>query len=66
MLGSPSSVGLVRTFPGRRTDGYLGGFSLPLLSGDLHADMVRRKSSTAGSFDGWVWWELKPLLVPGF
>ena len=37
--------------------------SLPRLIGRMLADVVQRKSATAGSLDGWGWRELKVLLV---
>ena len=37
--------------------------SLPRLTGQMLADVVQRKSATAGSLDGWEWRELKVLLV---
>ena len=39
---------------------------LPELTGEMLADVVRRKGATAGSQDGWGWRELKLLLVPWF
>ena len=36
---------------------------LPRLTGQMLADVVQRKSVTAGSLDGWVWRELKVLPV---
>ena len=38
-------------------------FHLPRLTGQMLADVVRRKGATAGSLDGWGWRELKVLLV---
>ena len=32
--------------------------SLPQLTGQMLADVVRRKGATAGSLDGWGWWGL--------
>ena len=37
--------------------------SLPCLTGQMLADVVQRKSATAGSLDGWGWRELKVLPV---
>ena len=37
--------------------------SLPELTGETLADVVRRKGATAGSLDGWGWREIKALLV---
>ena len=37
--------------------------SLPRLTGRTLADVVQRKSATAGSLDGWGWMELKVLPV---
>ena len=37
--------------------------SLPRLTGQMLADVVQRKSATAGSLDGWEWRELKVLPV---
>ena len=34
---------------------------LPWLTGQMLADVVQRKSVTAGSLDGWGWRELKVL-----
>ena len=39
-------------------------FHLPPLTGDVLADVVRRKKSTAGGLDGWGWKELKALHPP--
>ena len=39
---------------------------LPPLAGDDLLQVVRRKTATAGSLDGWVWRELKSLPVPWF
>ena len=50
-------------------DGWLpllGEFSLPALTGDMLFEVVKRKSSTAGSLDGWGWRELKVLPVAWF
>ena len=33
------------------------------LTGEMLADVVRRKGATAGSLDGWGWRELKALPV---
>ena len=40
--------------------------SLPGLTGEMLLVVVRRKSATAGSLDGWGWRELKVLPVPLF
>ena len=40
--------------------------SLPELTGEMLAEVVRRKSAAAGSLDGWGWRELKVLPVPWF
>ena len=37
--------------------------TLPWLTGQMLTDVVQRKGGTAGSLDGWVWRELKVLLV---
>ena len=37
--------------------------SLPRLTGQMLADVVQRKSATAGSLDGWDWRELEVLPV---
>ena len=53
----------------REVDGWLPVFpvvSLPGLTGKMLADVVRRKSATAGSLDGWGWRKLKVLPVPCF
>ena len=39
---------------------------MPPLIGDDLFQVVRRKTATAGSLDGWGWRELKSLLVPWF
>ena len=39
---------------------------LPLLTGQVRADVVQRKVATAGSLDGWGWRELKVLPVSWF
>ena len=36
-------------------------FHLPPLTGDMLAEVVRKKKSTAGGLDGWGWKELKAL-----
>ena len=41
-------------------------FELPRLTGQMLADVVLRKSATAGSLDGWRWRELKFLPVSWF
>ena len=41
----------------------LPDISLPRLTGRMLADVVQRKSATAGSLDGWGWRELKVLPV---
>ena len=40
--------------------------SLPQLTCQMLADVVRRKGATAGSLDGWGWRELKVLPVAWF
>ena len=40
--------------------------SLPELTGEMLDEVVRRKSATAGSLNGWGWRELKVLPVPWF
>ena len=45
---------------------HLDEFSLPTLTGDVLFEVVKRKSSTAGSLDGWGWRELKVLPVAWF
>ena len=50
-------------------DGWLPFFHevhLPRLTGQMLADVVRRKGATAGSLDGWGWRELKFLPVSWF
>ena len=37
--------------------------SLPGLTGEMVADVVRRKGATAGSPDGWGWMEIKVVPV---
>ena len=52
---------------GREVDGWLPLLpvvSLPELTGETLAEVVRRKSATAGSLDGWGCRELKVLRVP--
>ena len=44
----------------------LGEFSLRALTGDMLFEVVKKKSATAGSLDGWGWRELKVLLVVWF
>ena len=39
---------------------------MPALTGDMLFEVVRRKSATAGSLDGWGWRELKVLPVAWF
>ena len=39
---------------------------MPALTGDMLFEVVKRKSSTAGSLDGWGWRELKVLPVAWF
>ena len=39
---------------------------MPPLTGDAFFQVVRRKTATAGSLDGWGWRELKSLPVPWF
>ena len=39
---------------------------MPALTGDMLLEVVRRKSATAGSLDGWGWRELKVLPVAWF
>ena len=45
---------------------HLDEFFLPALTRDMLFEVVRRKSATAGSLDGWGWRELKVLLVAWF
>ena len=45
---------------------HLDEFFLPALTGDVLFEVVRRKSATAGSLDGWGWRELKVLHVAWF
>ena len=40
--------------------------SLPTLTGEMLADVVRRKGVTASSLDGWDWREMKALPVAWF
>ena len=40
--------------------------TLPELTGDMLADVERRKGATAGSLDGWGWREMKVLPVAWF
>ena len=41
-------------------------FHLPPLTGDVLAEVVQKKKSTAGGLDGWGWKELKALPLPWF
>ena len=53
----------------REVDGWLPlllEVHLPRLTGQVLADVVHRKSATAGSLDGWGWRELKVLHVSWF
>ena len=53
----------------REVDGWLPllhEFFLPRLSGEMLAEVVHRKSATAGSLDGWGWREFKALSVSWF
>ena len=43
----------------------LSDVSLPCLTGQMLADVVQRKSATAGSLDGWGWENLRSCLFPG-
>ena len=45
---------------------HLDEFFLPALTGDMLFEVVRRKSATAGSLDGWGWRELEVLPVAWF
>ena len=45
---------------------HLGEFFLPALSGDMSFEVVKRKSATAGSLDGWGWRELQVFPVAWF
>ena len=50
----------------REDDGWLPllpEVHVPPLTGQMLADVVHRKSATAGSLDGWEWRELKVLPV---
>ena len=40
--------------------------SLPALTGEMFADVVRRKGAAAGSLDGWGWREMRVLPVAWF
>ena len=40
--------------------------SLPELTGEMLADVLRRKGASAGNMDGWGWRELKALPVAWF
>ena len=42
---------------------HLEEVSLPTLTGDMLFEVVKKKSATAGSLDGWGWRELKVLPV---
>ena len=53
----------------REVDGWLPLLpvvALPRLTGEMLADVVRRKGATTGSLDGWGWMELKVLPAPWF
>ena len=43
---------------------FLPEVSLPRLTGEMLAGVVRRKAATAGSLDGWGWREFKAFLIP--
>ena len=43
---------------------HLGEFSLPTLTGDMLFEVVKKKSATDGSLDGWGWRELTSVRVP--
>ena len=45
---------------------HLDEFFFPALTGDMLFEVVKRKSATAGSLDGWGWRELKVLPVAWF
>ena len=45
---------------------FLPEVALPRLTGEMLADVVRRKGATAGSLDGWGWREFKALPVSWF
>ena len=70
-LGFPTFAALGKGIPAlrnsiRRWKGWLPlllVFELPGLTGQMLADVVLRKSATAGSLDGWGWRELKVLPV---
>ena len=40
--------------------------SLPRLTGEMLAEVVHHNGTTAGSLDGWGWWEFKTLPVSWF
>ena len=73
-LGFPTFVALGKGRPALMNsmcecDGWLprlGEFSLPALTGDMLFEVVKKKSATAGSLDGWGWRELKVLPVAWF
>ena len=53
----------------REVEGWLPLFpevSLPRLTGEMLADVFRRKGATAGSLGGWEWREFKAFPVPWF
>ena len=45
---------------------FLPEVALPRLTGEMLAEVVRRKGAAAGSLDGWGWREFKALTVSWF
>ena len=59
-IGFPTFVALGKRRPAEEVDGWLPLLpvvSLPQLTGEMLADVVRRKEATAGCLDGWGWSE---------
>ena len=69
-LAFPTFVALGKGKPALRNSlswlPLLPVMSLPELTGEMLADVVRRKGATAGSLDGWGWRETKVLPVAWF
>ena len=66
-VGFPTSVALGKGSLVRLKGGshFLPEVSLPRLTGEMLADVLRRKGATAGSLDGWGWRVFKASLFPG-